>query len=217
MTMKKKVGIIGSGVVARTLAKGFLQIDYDVFVGSRTPAKLEEWKTQIDKPVQIGSMSEAATFGDLIVLATKGLPSEEIINSNPKLLEGKTIIDTTNPISDELPINGVIKFFTSNNESLMERLQKAAPKANFVKAFNSVGNAYMVNPKFDDGKPTMFIAGNSPEAKAQVTEILDLFGWETEDMGLAESARPIEQLCVLWCLPGFLRNQWNHAFKLYKA
>ena len=133
------------------------------------------------------------------------------------MLEGKTIIDTTNPIADEPPLNGVIKFFTANNESLMERLQKAAPKANFVKAFNSVGNAYMVNPKFNGDKPTMFIAGNSPEAKAQVTEILEMFGWETEDMGLAESARPIEQLCILWCLPGFLRNQWNHAFKLYKA
>jgi predicted dinucleotide-binding enzyme len=99
----------------------------------------------------------------------------------------------------------------------MERLQKAAPEANFVKAFNSVGNAYMVNPNFNGERPTMFIAGNSPEAKATVTEILDMFGWDTEDMGLAESARPIEQLCILWCLPGFLRNQWNHAFKLYKA
>ena len=215
--MAKKVGVIGSGVVARTLAKGFLYNHYEVFVGSRTPSKLEEWKEQLGKPVSIGSMSEAATFGDLIVLATKGSVSEEIIKSNSALLEGKTIIDTTNPIADEPPVNGVIKFFTANNESLMERLQKAAPKANFVKAFNSVGNAHMVNPKFNGDRPTMFIAGNSPEAKAQVTEILEMFGWETEDMGLAESARPIEQLCILWCLPGFLRNQWNHAFKLYKA
>lgn len=215
--MRKKIGIIGSGVVARTLAKGFLFNGYDVFIGSRTPAKLEEWKEKVGKPVNIGSMADAAAFGEIIVLATKGLPSEEIIKSNPSLLEGKTVIDTTNPIADEPPVNGVIKFFTSNNESLMERLQRAAPKANFVKAFNSVGNAYMVNPKFNGERPTMFIAGNSPEAKARVTEILDTFGWETEDMGMAESARPIEQLCILWCIPGFLRNQWNHAFKLYKA
>jgi predicted dinucleotide-binding enzyme len=215
--MKKKVGIIGSGVVARALAKGFLYNNYEVLVGSRTPSKLDEWKEQVGMPVQIGSMADAATFGDIIVLATKGLPSEEIIKSNPKLLDGKTIIDTTNPIAEEPPVNGVIKFFTSNDESLMERLQKAAPEANFVKAFNSVGNAYMVNPNFNGERPTMFIAGNSPEAKATVTEILDMFGWDTEDMGLAESARPIEQLCILWCLPGFLRNQWNHAFKLYKA
>ena len=215
--MTKKVGIIGSGVVARTLAKGFLYNNHEVLVGSRTPSKLEEWKEQIGKPVSVGSMSDAAKFGDIIVLATKGLVSEEIVKSNPQLLDNKTIIDTTNPIADEPPINGVIKFFTPSNESLMERLQKAAPNANFVKAFNSVGNAYMINPKFNGGRPTMFIAGNSPEAKAHVIEILNEFGWDAEDMGLVESARPIEQLCVLWCLPGFLRNQWNHAFKLVKA
>jgi predicted dinucleotide-binding enzyme len=133
--MKKKVGIIGSGVVARALAKGFLYNNYEVLVGSRTPSKLDEWKEQGGMPVKIGSMADAATFGDIIVLATKGLPSEEIIKSNPKLLDGKTIIDTTNPIAEEPPVNGVIKFFTSNDESLMERLQKAAPEANFVKAF----------------------------------------------------------------------------------
>lgn len=217
MGMKKKVGIIGSGIVARTLAKGFLFNDFEVMMGTRTPSKLDEWKDKVGKPIQVGPMSDAAAFGSIVVLATKGQPSEAIVQSVSKFLEGKTVIDTTNPIADEPPQNGVIKFYTSNNESLMERLQALAPKANFVKAFNSVGNAYMVNPKFSGGRPTMFIAGNNAGAKIQVAEILDLFGWEVEDMGMAESARPIEQLCVLWCLPGFLRNQWNHAFKLYKA
>jgi len=108
----------------------------------------------------------------------------------------------------------VLKFFTNLDESLMERLQNAFPEAHFVKAFSSVGNACMVNPQFQGGKPTMFICGNSEAAKATVRGVLDQFGWETADMGKAEAARAIEPLCMLWCIPGFLRNDWVHAFKL---
>jgi predicted dinucleotide-binding enzyme len=98
----------------------------------------------------------------------------------------------------------------------MEELQSAFPDANFVKAFNSVGNVFMVNPKFES-KPTMFICGNNAGAKKEVIHILDLFGWETADMGAAEAARAIEPLCILWCIPGFLENKWTHAFKLLKS
>ena len=98
----------------------------------------------------------------------------------------------------------------------MERLQREFPAARFVKAFNSVGNSFMVNPQFKEGKPTMFICGNDEAAKQIVHTILDQFGWETADMGKAEAARAIEPLCMLWCIPGFLRNQWSHAFKLLR-
>jgi predicted dinucleotide-binding enzyme len=74
----------------------------------------------------------------------------------------------------------------------------------------------MYKPDFGGIKPTMFICGNDADAKALVTSILDSFGWEVEDMGMVQSARPIEALCILWCAPGFLRNQWTHAFKLLK-
>jgi predicted dinucleotide-binding enzyme len=111
----------------------------------------------------------------------------------------------------------VIKFTTDLNQSLMEKLQKLAPAANFVKCFSSVGSHLMVNPTFAGGKPTMFIAGNNEAAKKEVGEILDLFGWEVADMGKAEGARAIEPLCMLWCIPGFIRNEWTHAFKLLKA
>jgi predicted dinucleotide-binding enzyme len=96
----------------------------------------------------------------------------------------------------------------------MEDLQREFPSAHFVKAFNSVGAPRMVDPQFKSGKPTMFICGNSAPAKAEVTAILDQFGWETADMGAIEAARAIEPLCMLWCIPGFTRNQWTHAFKL---
>ena len=124
------------------------------------------------------------------------------------------MIDTTNPIADAPPVNGVLRFFTDLDDSLMERLQREFPDARFVKAFNSVGNARMVDPEFAGGRPTMFICGNDEPAKATVTEILDQFGWDVADMGKAEAARAIEPLCMLWCIPGFLRNEWTHAFAL---
>jgi hypothetical protein len=98
----------------------------------------------------------------------------------------------------------------------MEQLQAAFPNAHFVKAFSSVGNALIVNPDFGGIKPTMFICGNDANAKKEVSKILDRFGFEVEDMGGVEAARAIEPLCILWCIPGFLRNQWMHAFKLLK-
>ncbi len=96
----------------------------------------------------------------------------------------------------------------------MERQQRDFPEIRFVKAFNSVGSTLMVDPKFKGGKPTMFICGNNADAKRTVSKILDQFGWEVADMGPAEAARAIEPLCMLWCIPGFANNEWNHAFKL---
>ncbi|MFI5203497.1 MAG: NADPH-dependent F420 reductase [Flavobacteriales bacterium] len=212
----KKIGILGSGIVARTLGNGFLKYGYKVMLGTRDKNKLKEWQEKSGGAV--GTFSETALFGDIIVLAVKGtVAAAAIQEAGIKNLDGKTIIDTTNPIADLPPVNGVLQYFTKMDESLMEILQKLAPGSHFVKAFNSVGNAYMVDPDFKGQKPTMFICGNRLESKAQVTDILTRFGWETEDVGSVESARAIEPLCILWCIPGFMRSQWNHAFKLLKA
>jgi predicted dinucleotide-binding enzyme len=163
----------------------------------------------------VGTFGEAAQFGELVVLAVKGTAAREALAlAGDSNVAGKTVIDATNPIADAPPVNGVLKFFTNLDESLMEQLQKAFPNAHFVKAFSSVGNACMVNPQFQGGKPTMFICGNDEAAKAAVRAVLDQFGWDTADMGKAEAARAIEPLCMLWCIPGFLRNDWVHAFKL---
>jgi hypothetical protein len=151
------------------------------------------------------------------VLASKGTAAASALQlAGLANLEGKIVIDTTNPIADAPPVNGVLQYFTSLGDSQMEKLQSLFPGARFVKAFNSIGNHFMINPDFGGIKPTMFICGNDGEAKKQVTAILDQFGWETEDMGVAEAARAIEPLCILWCIPGFLRNEWGHAFKLLK-
>jgi 8-hydroxy-5-deazaflavin:NADPH oxidoreductase len=213
----KKIGILGSGIVGQTLANGFLKHGYEVMIGTGNVTKLAEWKAGAGEKASVGSFSDAAMFGDLVILAVKGTAAlEGIKKAGVSNLAGKTVIDATNPIADAPPDHGVIRFFTSLDESLMEVLQKTYPEIHFVKAFNSVGNAFMVNPQFPGGKPTMFICGNDDAAKAEVTAILDLFGWEIEDMGKAEGARAIEPLCMLWCIPGMLRNQWTHAFKLLK-
>lgn len=216
--MNKKIGVWGSGIVAQTLGNGFLKHGHEVMLSSRDITKLSDWKSQGGKKAYVGSFKDAAAFGDIIVLAVSGRSTTDVIeDAGPQFLHEKTIIDVTNPISENPPQDGVLSFFTDMDESLMERLQERFPAAHFVKAFNSVGNAFMVNPDFKDGKPTMFICGNNDDAKAEVKSILDVFGWETEDMGKATAARAIEPLCILWCIPGFLRNEWGHAFKLLKA
>jgi len=166
----------------------------------------------------VGTMADAARFGDIVVLGVKGLAAEAVVDAcGAGALAGKTVIDTTNPIADKPPTNGVLAFFTSLDDSLLERLQRKVPAAHFVKAFSCVGNAFMVHPKLPGGPPTMFICGNDSGAKAEVKRILDQFGWETEDMGAAEAARAIEPLCILWCIPGLTQRGWNHALKLLRT
>lgn len=214
--MAAKIGILGSGIVGQVLASGFLKHGYEVMIGTREPSKLNDWQKKNSKG-KVGSFEETSEFGEIIVLATKGTIAQNVLKvCGSRNIDNKVIIDATNPIADAPPQNGVLKFFTNLDDSLMEQLQRSYPKAKFVKAFNSVGNAFMVNPDFNGLKPTMFICGNDEGAKKQVTGILDQFGWETEDMGKAEAARAIEPLCMLWCIPGLTRNQWTHAFKLLK-
>ncbi len=212
-----KIGILGSGDVGKTLAKGFLKYDYQVMIGSDHVEKLEEFKKENSK-VETGTFEQSAQWADLVVLCVKGTVAEKIVEKTKTNLFGKIVVDTTNPIADAPPENGVLKFFTSLEESLMERLQKIAPNAQFVKALNSIGSGLMINPDFGDGiKPTMFICGNNEDAKKKVSEILQKFGFEVEDVGKVESARAIEPLCILWCIPGFLKNEWAHAFNLLKT
>jgi predicted dinucleotide-binding enzyme len=214
--MSKKIGVIGSGQVAKVLSAGFLSHGYEVMLGTRDASKLSEFQKK-NPAARVGNFEQAAQYGDIVVLAVKGIVAGTLITDLAPHLSGKTIIDTTNPIAAAPPVNGVLKYFTNLDESLMERLQRAAPKANFVKAFNSVGNEFMVNPKIAGGPPTMFIAGNNDGARKDVTGILKMFGWEVSDLGKAEAARAIEPLCMLWCIPLMLGGERNHAFKLLRG
>jgi hypothetical protein len=183
-------------------AAGFLKHGHQVAIGTRDLSKLEEWKGK-HPGAQVKSFAGAAASGELVVLAVAGEAALEALRqTGAAAIDGKTVIDACNPIGGGPPVNGVLSFFTTVKDSLMERLQKAYPGTHFVKAFNSVGNAQMVNPHFAGGRPTMFICGADANAKRVVTQILDQFGWDTEDMGAVEAARAIEPLCMLWCIPG---------------
>lgn len=215
--MNSRVGVLGSGIVGRVLANGLIKHGYEVMIGSGNPGNLSDWKNAAGGHASVGRFAEAARFGELVVLAVKGSAAEFVLDlAGIENLYGKTVIDTCNPISAEPPDHGVLRYFTPQNHSLMEQLQNKFGSVRLVKAFNSVGNAVMVDPAFREGKPTMFICGNSHEAKAEVTGILHRFGWEVADMGGVEAARPIEMLAMLWCIPGFVHHQWTHAFKLLR-
>jgi predicted dinucleotide-binding enzyme len=210
------VGILGSGEVAKTLAGGFLKHGHEVMLGTRDGTKLAAWQKQTPR-ARVGSFGDAARSCELAVLAVKGSAALEALRiAGAQSLAGKVVIDTCNPIADAPPANGVLRFFTTLDDSLMERAQKAFPEVRLVKAFSSVGSARMVNPDFGGARPTMFICGNDAGAKQAVAGLLEQFGWESEDMGGVEAARAIEPLCMLWCIPGFRRNDWTHAFKLLR-
>ena len=211
-----KIGVLGSGDVGKTLAAGFRKHGHEVMVGTRNILKLKDWAEK-DADVKLGSSAEMAKFAEVVVLAVKGTAATEALSDAGKEnLAGKPVIDACNPIADAPPVHGVLQFFTDLNDSLMERLQREFPEALLVKAFNSVGAPQMVNPNYKAGRPTMFICGNDDAAKKTVAGLLDQFGWETADMGAVEAARAIEPLCMLWCIPGFLRNEWSHAFKMLR-
>jgi len=214
-----KIGVLGSGTVGQTLGAGFRKHGHEVMLGTRDPQKKEvaAW-VRATAGASAGTFPEAAQFGELLVVAALGRAAVSLIDlAGPENFAGKTVIDTTNPIDDAPPVNGVLRYFLGPNESLGEKIQAKLPAAHVVKAFNSVGSGLMVNPQLPGGTPTMFLCGDDAGAKAQVTAIIRQFGWEPYDCGGIIGARALEPLCILWCLPGFLRNEWGHAFKMLQA
>ncbi|SEG27107.1 NADPH-dependent F420 reductase [Algoriphagus boritolerans] len=189
----KKVGVLGSGVVGRTLADGFEKRGYEVMLGTGNPKKLLDWQSGTNG--KVGSFEKAADFGDVIVLAVKGTAALTIVEQVKVGISDKLVLDVTNPISDEKPKDGVRKFFTGPDESLMEKLQELVPEAHFVKAFNYMDSKSMVNSAKSKAQ-VMNICGNEDAAKAEAKEVLAQFGFKSKDLGKAELAREIEQMAI---------------------
>ena len=211
-----RIGVLGSGAVGQTLAAGFLKHGHSAMIGTRQPDSdaMRKWLAENPKGA-VGTFEQAAKFGDLLVLASLGRAAAQVVELAGKAnFTGKVLIDTTNPIAEAPPVKGVVRFTTGPNESLAEQIQALVPAARVVKAFNSVGAPRMVNPHYEQGTPTMFIGGDDEAAKATVSGLIRELGWEPFDCGGIIAARALEPLCMLWCIPGFLRNQWTHAFKL---
>jgi predicted dinucleotide-binding enzyme len=213
-----KIGVLGSGAVGKVLGAGLSTHGHAVMLGTRDPNKKEVQQWLRENPgVSAGTFAQAAQFGELLVLATLGRAvGQAIALAGPSNFAGKTVMDTTNPIADAQPVQGVLQFTTGPNESLAEKIQAMLSEARVVKAFNSVGAGRMVNPQYRQGPPTMFLCGDDAAAKAQVAAIAGQLGWEPFDCGGLVAARALEPLCMLWCIPGFARNQWTHAFKLLR-
>ncbi len=213
-----KVGIVGSGDVARSLGKGFVELGDEVRLGSRTPDSdaLKAWTAAVGSRGTTGSFADAAGFGDLVVLASHGVENENAIRlAGPRQFGRKIVIDTTNPLAFTPDHRPLLAY--GGNDSAGERVQRALPDARVVKAFNTVGHAHMVHPKFPGGPPTMFYCGNDPAAKQQVADLLRRFGWEPADVGGIEGARLLEPMCVAWVTLGILGGSFDIAFKVLRA
>lgn len=212
-----RIGILGSGDVARTLAAGLLRHGHEVLLGTRNPVRLRDW-LKAHARSSAGSFADAARFGDVVLLAVRGSVANKALRlAGTSHLLNKVVVDACNPIADQAPVNGVLRFFTGLDDSLMERLQKEFSVVRFVKAFNSVGHAQMVNPGLPGGPPSMFICGNDADAKRTVSGLVAQLGWQAEDMGGVEAARAIEPLCMLWCIPLLRGEGSGHAFKMLRA
>jgi 8-hydroxy-5-deazaflavin:NADPH oxidoreductase len=213
---RTRVGVLGTGDVGRRLAAGFSSRGHEVMIGSRDPGKpeLREWLSADGAGVQAGTFAQAAAHGELLVLAVLGNAADAVIaDAGAENFSGKVVIDAMNPLdfSGGFPP----KLSISGEDSLGEHMQRALPDAKIVKAFNTIGNPYFVQPRFTNGQPTMLIAGDDEGAKATVREVLGEFGWsDVVDIGGIEGSRELEAICIAWVKIGGLRGAWDHGFKL---
>jgi predicted dinucleotide-binding enzyme len=211
-----RVGVLGTGVVGRRLAAGFRGRGHDVMIGSRDPEKpeLRDWLSAEGEGIRAGTFADTAAEGELLVLAVLGDAAEQVIaEAGRASFAGKVVIDAMNPLDfsggfpPQLSISG--------DDSLGERVQRALPDAKVVKAFNIIGNPYFVDPGFGEGQPTMLIAGDDPDAKRTVTDLLADFGWsDVIDIGGIEGSRELEAICIAWVKIGGVRGAWDHGFKV---
>jgi 8-hydroxy-5-deazaflavin:NADPH oxidoreductase len=207
-----RIGVLGSGDVGRALATGFIGLGHEVRVGSRDPQKLQSWVDAAGERASAGTFEETARFGDILVLATLGVATEDAIRlAGVENFAGKVIIDTTNPLDFS---TGAPRLSIGHNDSLGEAIQRLLPNARVVKCFNTVGNAHMVNPQFQGGPPDMFLCGNDDDARKIVSQICGHFGWGVVDIGGIEGSRYLEPMCLVWVLHGMKSKSWNHAFKM---
>jgi predicted dinucleotide-binding enzyme len=214
-----RIGILGTGNVARSLATGFAKTGHTVRLGGRESSKAElaDWLRTAGPSTSAGTFAEAAEFGELLVLATKGTVWEEVVTrAGPARFDGKVVIDVTNPL--EMHEQGMPTLSVGHRSSAGELLQAKLPKAKVVKAFNIVGNELFFQPKLPGGPPTMILAGNDAGAKATVRGLLMTFGWpEAIDIGGIEGSRELESLCILWVKCAFSLQNFGVAFKLLQG
>jgi predicted dinucleotide-binding enzyme len=190
---------------------------HEVKLGAREPnnEKAVKWAAENGPTASAGTFAEAAEFGELSVLATRGAVNVEVLKAaGPDRLAGKIVIDATNPLG-HAP-GSTPSLAISGNDSGGEQAQRTVPKAHVVKAFNIVGNALMFRPDFPGGPADMFFCGNDEGAKKRVAALLVEFGWRPADLGGIEVSRYLEAMCIAWVLYGMKTGGWKHAFTMIK-
>ena len=211
-----KIGILGTGVVGRSLGLGFARRGDEVMIGSRTPESdaVREWLAQAGPAARAGTFAEAAEFGELAVLATLWAGTENALRlAGPDHLAGKVVVDVTNPLDFS---GGAPRLAVGHSDSGGEQVQRWLPGARVVKAFNIITAGEMVDPDFPGGPPTMFVCGDDEGAKRTVAGICEAFGWEVVDVGGIDGSRLLEPLAMLWITHGVRSGSWSHAFKLLR-
>lgn len=212
-----KIGIIGSGDVAQSLGKGLVGAGYEVMLGTRDSGKkeLEKWRKAVGKRGEVGTTTQAASFGDVAVLAVAWHATEDVLQQVRPQLAGKVVLDVTSPVifhEDAAP-----ELSVGHDMSGGELVQQSLPDSHVVKTLNFINHNHMSNPHYREGMPTMFLCGNNDSAKQQATTILQDVGWQDIiDLGEIEKSRLLEPLCLLWVEYGVARGTWDHAFSVLR-
>lgn len=197
-----RIGVLGTGTVARTLGSALLRNGHEVRLGSRTTGNEAAvgWAAEVGGPASEGTFADAAGFGELLVNATAGAASlDALALAGAEQLAGKVLVDVANPLDFSQGMPPTLS--VCNDDSLAEQIQRAYPDIRVVKALNTVTAALMVDPARVPGTHTVFVAGDDGEAKAQVAELLGEFGWPAEavlDVGDITAARGLEMYLPLW-------------------
>jgi 8-hydroxy-5-deazaflavin:NADPH oxidoreductase len=199
-----RIGILGSGLVGQSLARGLTRHGHEVRIGTRKDAV---------EDLPVGSPTEVVEGADLVFLSVQGTAAVDVAVGVREQLRGKVLVDTTNPLDFS---SGAPGLFVGHTDSLGEQVQRAVPDAYVVKAYNTVGNTLFVDPDLPGGPPTMLIGGNSDDAKATVTGLLEETGWDVVDLGGIEASRWLEPICIAWVLYGSRTGTWDHAFRLLR-
>lgn len=197
-----KIGVLGTGGVGQTLASALVAGGHEVKMGSRQAGneKAVAWARGAGDSASEGSFADAAAFADLVVNATAGAASVQALESaGADALAGKVILDVSNPLDFS---QGFPPFLTvCNTDSVAEQIQRACPGARVVKGLNTMNCDVMVDPSIVPGSHKVFIAGDDPGAKAEVSAVLEGFGWPSGDiidLGDLTAARGLEMYVAFW-------------------
>jgi 8-hydroxy-5-deazaflavin:NADPH oxidoreductase len=196
-----RIGVLGTGIVGRTLGGKLVELGHEVRMGSRQAGNENavEWATGAGEGASEGTFADAAEFGELVINATGGKVSlEALAMAGAENLAGKVVIDVSNALEfgEGPPVVGV-----APDDSLGERIQAAFPDAKVVKALNTMNASIMVAPGSLGESTNAFVCGNDDAAKAQVIELLETFGWlsgDIVDLGDISAARGAELYVALW-------------------